>query len=770
MKGVPIMKGIARVEGQEKADYQAIVLAFSHLSDAVTKGNSPGDALAAAAETGAVLLQLEHCAVFVQNESTKSIELASAYQLELTPRRSPVPGEAAIRECMERGSTIVVTNTAIDKRKGMSALAKLGIASMLCVPLKVGDNCCGVVAGMSDTLRAFSPSDIEVLSAIASQAAFAAWKSKLAGNMLPKSGDGTISASDIELIEVANRRIQELSIINKISEAVISILNLEQLLDLALDQCLFAIGATVGSIMLLDEDTELLTIKAAKGLPKEVVDTATSAIGEGIAGWVAQHCQPVLVHDARQDPRFKMNRYRDDITSAMSVPLKARGRVIGVINASTVEMGRRFGPREVEFLCTIANQVAMAIDNAKLYERLNRRSGELSSLLQMSEAITSTLELREILSLLSKKFMAVPNVDVVVLLAYDADTGRFRYLDGHGLKQNNRKSAYMQLALPIAKDALAAGCPICCELSGKPQQTNSAGAMENYASTICIPLTAAERIVGAVALFSSKPKAFSQSTMSTLTALAKLAGVAIHNALIYKHKYDIARSLQFQLVPTVPLTAEGLDIGHKFLPAREVGGDYYDVINVVPGKVGIVIADVAGNSVPAAMYTSMGKHVLRAYAVEDNPPADVLRRLNRIACEETQSEVFISLFYGVFDASNKSFSYACAGHEPPMLIHPDGSIDRLQADGLLIGIKSSIQFEEKTVQLESESILVLFTDGVIDSASADCKFSVRDIADIVARNKLKSAQELADNIYAGLIDVSAAGTHDDVALVVLKVM
>ncbi|MEN6371973.1 MAG: SpoIIE family protein phosphatase [Armatimonadota bacterium] len=764
------MKGIARVDGQETADYQAVILAFSHLSDAVTNGHSPGGTLTTAAETGAVLLQADYGAVFVRDESSGTIEIAASYQIETPARRTSIPGEAAIRECIERGTPVVVPNISIDKRKGMQTLAKLGAASLLAVPLKINSRCCGALTAMSNTLRAFSPPDIEVLSAVARQAAFAVWKSKLAGNILPNSDKGIISASDLELIEVANRRIQELSIVNKISEAVISTLDLKQLLELAIEQCLFAIGATVGSIMLLDDDAKTLTIKSAKGLSQKVVESASTAVGEGIAGWVAQHGKPVLVHDAHQDPRFRMNRYRDDITSAMSVPLKARGRVIGVINTSTVELGRRFGPAEVEFLSTIANQVALAIDNAQLYERLSRRTTELSSLLQMSEAITSTLELHEILSLLSEKFLAMPNADAGVLLAYDADTGRFRCLDGHGLRERDRESAYLQLALPIAKGALAASGPLCCELSQDSPYMSDVAEIEGLISAVCIPLPAAGSVVGVAGIFSRKPHAFSQAELVMLGAFAKLAGVAIHNALIYKHKYDIAHSLQFQLVPAVPLTMEGLDIGHKFLPAREVGGDYYDIISVATGKVGIVIADVTGNSVPAAMYISMVKHVLRAYAVEDNPPADVLRRLNRFACEATRPDVFISLFYGVFDASDRSFRYVSAGHEPPILVRQNGFVERLQADGLLIGVKPDVEYEEKKIFFDSGSTLVLFTDGVIDSAAVDNRFDASDITEAVADNPLKSAQELADNIYARLMDISAAETHDDVALIVLKVM
>jgi GAF domain-containing protein len=770
MKGGPGMKGVARADGLPSADYEAVVLALSQLSNAVIADHSSGGALAAAAETGAVLLQLDASAIFLLNESSSSIEVAAMYQIDLPLKRTRLPAESIVKSCIESGSPVIVTNLATEKRKGLSALARQGMISLICVPLKVGERSMGAFVGMSNTLRAFSTSDIEVLSAVATQVGFAAWKLKLSGNILPDSDSPVISPTDVQLIELANRKIQELSIVNKISEAVISTLNLGELLNLALDQCLVAVGATVGSIMLLNEDSQRLSIKAAKGLKQEIVDTASTAVGEGIAGWVAEHGQPVLVHDARQDQRFHLFRYRDDITSAMSIPLKARGRVIGVLNASTIELGRRFGPREVEFLSTIANQVAMAIDNAQLYDRLNKRSVELASLLQISEAITATLEPREVLSLLAKKFMAMAHVDACALLSYEPDSGRFRCLEGRGLSIRNRKSAYLELSLPIAKHALNEGGPVCGDLASGLLFSNDIAISEGFSSAICVPLTAPDRIVGAIALFSSARRLFSTAELQMLASIGGLAGVALHNALVYKHKYNIARALQFQLVPTVPLKADGLDVGHKFLPAREVGGDYYDIISISPGRVGIVIADVAGNSVPAAMYTSMGKHVLRAYAIEDHSPAEVMSRLNRVACDETQAEVFISLFYGVFDASDRTFRYACAGHEPPLLYHPDGSFDRLQADGILVGIKPDIGFEEKCVQLKSGSIMVLFTDGLVDSPATRGKFTVEDVQNIIAKAKLKPAQELADNVYMRLMEVAGTGPQDDVALVVLKVM
>jgi sigma-B regulation protein RsbU (phosphoserine phosphatase) len=105
-----------------------------------------------------------------------------------------------------------------------------------------------------------------------------------------------------------------------------------------------------------------------------------------------------------------------------------------------------------------------------------------------------------------------------------------------------------------------------------------------------------------------------------------------------------------------------------------------------------------------------------------------------------------------------------------LLYHPDGSFERLQADGILVGIKSGVDFEEKCVQLESGSILTLFTDGLVDSPATRGKFTVDDIRKIVKKAKLKPAQELADNVYMRLMEVAGTGPQDDVALVVLKVM
>jgi GAF domain-containing protein len=760
------MKGIARSGGEPALGYEAVVLAFSRLSHAVITDQPAGRALATAAETAAQLLGAESAVVYLTREPLGEVYVAAAHALDVSTGQGTLPGVEMVRECITSSRAVVLSSLVGERQKGIAALAKLGVASAICVPLMAADHTVGALAVMSTVSRSFSAGEIDLLSAIGDQAALAAWRAH--GDPTRVNDAGTLSVG--ELMDLAEQRIRELSIVNRVSEAVISTLDLAKLLTLALDECLTAVGATVGSIMLLDEDSGTLSIKASKNIDSDVVKKVSVKVGEGISGWVAEHGQPVLVQDARRDPRFQMNRYRDDISSAMSVPLKARGRVIGVLNASTVVTGRRYGPREIEFLTTVANQAAMAIDNARLYVGLEHRSKELAGLLNISEAITSTLDLREVVSLLSSRFLAMAKVDVSALLVFDADNARFRCLDGQGLSIKSKKGMYLELSRSIAKLVLESGEPVVADVSEGSELASEVSVAAQLSCGVGVPLVAAGRLVGVVTLFSGERKAFSDGELVTLTALGKLAGVAVHNALIYQHKYEIARSLQFQLVPNVPLKAEGLEIGHKFSPAREVGGDYYDLIRVLPGKVGVVIADVAGNSVPAAMYTSMGKNVLLAYAVDNESPSDVLRRLNRIACQQTQAEVFISLFYGVFDAATRTFRYACAGHEPPILLHPDGSFEKLYADGLLVGISDAVGYEEKSVVLEQGAVLVMFTDGLVDSPAVRGKFGVNEIVEIVSSNMLKPSQELADNIYETLMETAGSRVQDDVALVVLKVL
>jgi len=572
-----------------------------------------------------------------------------------------------------------------------------------------------------------------------------------------------------ELVNLAHRKIQELSLINQVSDAVSSTLDLEKLLDISLEQSMLAVGADTGSLMLINEETSRLEIAAARGLARRWVEHTSQQIGTSVAGWVAEHGESVLVTNAHEDSRFNMPFYRDDITSAASVPLKAKGRVIGVLNINTTHHDRMFDERDLGLLGTVANELAVAIDNARLYARVNRRTEQLDSLLQIARTITSTLNLDEVLRRLSEEIVKLFDLDACVLLLLDDLSGRLRFGHGQGLK-TRRRYAYYDLAAPLVASVNKTGRKLVIrDLSASKSMRTEVSEREGFKSAIAMPLKNDGKLIGVAVGFAKDVRLFPKSQRDIIRPLGELAGVAVRNARVYRQKYRMAELLQQRLIPSSIPMLPGLEIGHKFLPAREVGGDYYDFLTVAPNKLGIVLADVSGSDVEAAEYTSMGKHVLRAYARGCFSPAEVLMKTNDLICEDTRAEVFISLFYGVLDLEKRILRYANAGCERPILYSAAScSTSILEADGILLGIRVGSTYEEREITLSPGDVLTLFTDGLTESGVDKRRFGSAGVIKALTASATLPAQQIADSIFNALFEFVHGQVTDDVAMVVTK--
>ncbi len=202
-----------------------------------------------------------------------------------------------------------------------------------------------------------------------------------------------------------------------------------------------------------------------------------------------------------------------------------------------------------------------------------------------------------------------------------------------------------------------------------------------------------------------------------------------------------------------------------------MGGDYYDFISLNPRSLGVVVADVSGSDVEAAEYTTMGKHVLRAYAREFTSPAEVLTRTNELICESTSAEVFISTFYGVIDLDRMELRYANAGCEPAILYRAkDKSVSSLVAEGMLLGIRSGVSYEEQVVPIASGDVLAVFTDGLTEAEMLRARFGSDAVRKVVSANAGVSAQNVVNHLHDALLDFTRGRIGDDVAIVALKVL
>ncbi|MGQ9580468.1 MAG: GAF domain-containing protein, partial [Armatimonadota bacterium] len=742
-----MIKGITHANGDDNfhQDQYAAIIALSHLSNILASVEEE-KAFDVAAELAATLLRASQVVVVNRNPEGK-LEAQG-----LNPQ--PIPIELVAEainigeETLNAGTPLLISNTATGSSEATRVLGKHGVSSVICVPMRIGDTNLGAIVCLFQEPHAFSQREVELLHVIASHTALATLKK-------PTSNDKSSTEKHTEeLLALANRKIRELSLLNQISEVINSTLDLEKLLDLALEELLTAVNADGGSIMLINEDTGKLEIVASRGLPKELVETTSQEIGQSIAGWVAKHGESVLVTDARKDPRFNMPFYRDAIVSSASIPLKSRNGIIGVLNVNTVQPEQLFDERDLEFLQTVANQVAVALENARLYCRVLRRTEQLNGLLRVSRTVTSTLNLQERLRRLCKELNSSLGFDACTIFIVDEPTGRLRFGTSVGLKPSDGKSACYELASTIAAQVAHTGKKILLGNIGSKSSivVNKKWQGIPFMSVLGLPLRSNRRTVAVATAFSRKPCTLTYSHEPMLRSMSELAGVAIHNALAYQQKYRIAALVQNRLLPGDAPKISGIDIGHKFFSVREVGGDYYDFVVLNETRLGIVVADVSGSNVDAAEHAAMGKYVLRAYAREFVSPAKVLSKANSLVCEITNSETFISAFYGVIDRENNQLWYANAGCEPALLYKPeDNSFHELYADGILLGITPSISYEERVVNFSPGDVLVAFTDGVTEAVRNGLRFGVTLVKKLLAESARLDAQMIAERIFIELM-------------------
>lgn len=236
---------------------------------------------------------------------------------------------------------------------------------------------------------------------------------------------------------------------------------------------------------------------------------------------------------------------------------------------------------------------------------------------------------------------------------------------------------------------------------------------------------------------------------------------------------EIAKGIQQTFLPESAPVIEGFDLAGLNTPALEVGGDFYDYIPVDLNKWGLVIADVSGKGVPAALFMALSRTLIRANTTGNPTPAETIRRTNDMISEDDRANMFVTLFYGVLDPVRKTLTYVNAGHNPPMVQGKSPvEITMLAAKGVALGVMTDIEFEEKELVLHSGDILILYTDGVTEAINRKNEmFGYERISQVVEENYYLSAQEIIKLIEREVFTFSEGQPQfDDITLLLVKVL
>lgn len=237
----------------------------------------------------------------------------------------------------------------------------------------------------------------------------------------------------------------------------------------------------------------------------------------------------------------------------------------------------------------------------------------------------------------------------------------------------------------------------------------------------------------------------------------------------HDQEMDVAASLQETMLKTAIPAIETLEIGAISVPARKVSGDYFNIIEHSDGKLTFAVADVIGKGIPAAIAMSMLKFGMDLTS-SSNPPSKSLKRLNQLVEKNVNKNMFVTMFYGLYDFNDQSLCFSSAGHEPAFLYHyEDDEFEELDGKGLVLGVMKDTEYEEVSSKLEKNDMLFIFTDGVSELRKHDGTFiNMDDIKDMIREARDQHPQDIVQYIYEALTRMRNQNYKDDLTMFIIK--
>ncbi len=306
--------------------------------------------------------------------------------------------------------------------------------------------------------------------------------------------------------------------------------------------------------------------------------------------------------------------------------------------------------------------------------------------------------------------------------------------------------------------------------------------LNDIKSVMCVPLESYQKILGAIYVDSRGIKhAFTEFDLQLLSAIGKQAGVAIQRTQLIKHYLEkeklqhsllVARNIQRSLLPREVPKIEGIDIIGLSISCDETGGDYYDFISLNQNDLGVVVGDVSGHGIGAALVMASARAYLRAFSTQSDQLPLILQKMNELLCQDLEDDRFITLIYGKLDIQTKKLRYSSAGHDEPIFFQAaTQKFSELPSTGVPLGMLPDQDFPEGLeIQFASGDILILSTDGVWEAHNAaEEAFGKTRFKEIIHQNQSKSANQLVSVIYEEVKKfIGDASLKDDLTIVVIK--
>ena len=569
-------------------------------------------------------------------------------------------------------------------------------------------------------------------------------------------------------------RAELLDFLLSIADATSETLDLERLLESVAGIVKDVVPSDLFAILLYSEKQRGLVIRYSIGHREEVIKNLVIGLGEGITGAAGASRLPILVDDVRGDPRY-LNAL-DAVRSELAVPMIARGKLVGVIDVQSIRPAA-YTEHDRALLRLIASRVAVSIDNARLYRRVERQNRTLRALAHLSQEFSSILNVDELLNKIAKIVRSVIAYDAFAVMLLDAERKMLRH----------RFSVRYDKRVDLDNIPLGRGITGAAAESREAVRVNDTLADPRYIashpeirSEVAIPLMVQDRVVGVMDVESERIGYFSDDHVRVLSLLAPQIASSVENARLYEElnqreqrmEADLkaARKLQSVLMPRKAPEISGLEIAIRSRAARDVTGDVFDFFEQSEEYALLALGDVSGKGAAAALYGALVSGLLRTLAPRRRGPASLLRELNEALLERRVDAQYATLTLALWENAARKLTVGNAGAEPPIVCR-GGKILTLRVEGVPIGLLEDREYEELVFQAERDDLLLLYSDGVEDQLNQEEKeFGRERIARILRETCAAPTDVIATTILHEL-DTYKEGmpNTDDQTLIAIRV-
>jgi sigma-B regulation protein RsbU (phosphoserine phosphatase) len=414
---------------------------------------------------------------------------------------------------------------------------------------------------------------------------------------------------------------------------------------------------------------------------------------------------------------------------------------------------------------------------------------KLRLLLDITKKISRSLDLQEVLHLVMDTLGSLIHYDAAGIYilkcramrpgAASNDPRVFHTEAVRGYDIDDLMELRLKIGEGIIGHVAQSGEPIISpDVRTDPRYVN---AREETRSEMVAPIISNDEVIGVFDLESDRLNAYTTDDLQVLLLLASQVAIIIekvmlHEQLIEKKRLEgqleVARQVQLELLPASDPQLEGFDICAWNFSTEEVSGDYYDWVSIYEDQIGVVIADVSGKGVPAALLMAFLRASLRAAIHIGYAPHISMAKVNYLLWESIERNQFVTAFYGVLDASNRTLAYTNAGHNPPLLMDADGTARFIERGGLPLGMFRDTRYYEYYQAIEPGQILVLYTDGATEANGANGEEYGRDRLEAAVRaGRHLSARDLITAIQQDVLAwTDGRGASDDMTFFIVKAL